>query len=112
MMRPEVEEALREALAEWNGKDLPNALLEQADSDYGFNLGWSKPEEARRILRALIELGVRLGVGEAKRLALLKVKGSKPSSEGTAMILEGAEFHHFWRELDAITVASVLEGGK
>lgn len=100
MMRPEVEEALREALAEWDGQDLPNSLLEQASSDCGFNLSWTKPGEARRILRALIELGVVLGLAAADRA----VQDTDVAGRDT--------LKHALRDIRAITVASVLEGEK
>lgn len=116
MMRPEVEEALHEALQEWNGDDLPNALIEQASSDTDFNLSWSKPEEARRILRALIELGVRLGAAAGKAAAMREIDaawnecGADPkwgAAQQYALRLAGDRI-----EASDITVASVLEGGK
>lgn len=94
MMRPEVEEAIN------YGCDEPDTCRDRLCQD------------ERQRLRALIELGVRLGIAEARRRAVLRCKFSSPSREGSAMVLEGAEFRDFWRELDAITVASVLESGK
>lgn len=96
--RPEIIDALQEAT-----QQIADNLRMHAD-------GRIKLVGTPQALRALIELGVRLGLAEAWGRAMKRMKFGESSAEGTVMILEGAEFRAFALELDALTPAAVLEG--
>jgi hypothetical protein len=98
--RDEVEQAIQHAASDNRG------LLDLAGMDRDGCLEWrDNPQEC---LRALVELGVRLGLQAAAAVASSRVQTGRPSSEGTVPIIGGADYHRVAQEIARLSPADVL----